>query len=79
MGCFFVNQYDLREFIRKEKQSAVEKITKAVLIANSGRTMSPDDIKDACVAIASHEKYNEQAFNETNILFQALQEQLSVN
>lgn len=76
MANFFDSQYDLYKFVKgPDVQVSIGLLSRAVNAA-TGEDFQ-QDIKDACIAIAEHEKYD-FAFEETNILFDFLREKIGV-
>lgn len=69
MGNFFASQYDLFRSIVADPQNSIVLLTQAVKIA-TGKDMG-QDIKDACVTISGHEKFD-AAFDEVNRFFEIL-------
>jgi glucokinase len=86
MANFFDSQYALYRFVvgpdaknrahtEQFVESAVDKLTRAVKAA-TGEDFQ-QDVKDSCVSIAGHDTYD-FAFDETNILFNFLQEKIGI-
>jgi hypothetical protein len=75
MGNFFSSHYDLFRTIASDPETSMSLLSKAIGVAT--RKNESQAVKDACMAIVGHEKFD-SAFDEVNSFFEMLNREIGV-